>query len=195
MRAFYWLRCLLTVVSNQYSALIESQSLSLSPRTKFGDQQYIGRVGNCVPDTNVLTTQGRDRCDVLNSDLTQNETQHKCEEAQLIDEKQEREEPTPRQRKTEGGGLKKSHERKEQHSNRAPVKEYRRWHQPVRCRTTELDRGNSRPNEETRKERMRMAAVLAERCEGRGRTKTPSSTSGCIDTRSKAGTVGTHTRA
>jgi len=38
-RAFYWLRCLLTVVSNQYSAIIQSQSLSLSPRTKFGDQQ------------------------------------------------------------------------------------------------------------------------------------------------------------
>jgi len=71
------------------------------------------QVGDCVPDTNFLTTQGRDRCDVINSDLTQSETQHKCEGAQLIDEKNEREEPTQCQRKTEGGGLRKGHERKE----------------------------------------------------------------------------------
>ena len=65
-------------------------------------QSYLSRireavsrqVGDCVPDTNVLTTQGTDRCDVIHSDLTQSETQHKCEGAQLIDEKNERDEPT-----------------------------------------------------------------------------------------------------
>jgi len=41
MRAFFWLRCLLTVVLTHKSALIQSQFLSLSPRTKFGDQQYL----------------------------------------------------------------------------------------------------------------------------------------------------------
>jgi len=40
IRALYWLRCLLTIVLDQKSAFIYSQSLSLSLRTKFGDQQY-----------------------------------------------------------------------------------------------------------------------------------------------------------
>ena len=44
IRAFYWLRCLLSVLLNQWSALIWSESLSLSPRKTFGDQQYL----NCL---------------------------------------------------------------------------------------------------------------------------------------------------
>ena len=47
----------------------------------------MGHVGNCVPNRNVVTTQGRDRCDVISSDLTQSKTQHKSEGVRLIDEK------------------------------------------------------------------------------------------------------------
>ena len=155
----------------------------------------MGHVGNCVPDKNVVTTQERDRCDVISSDLTQSKTQNKCEGVQLIDEKQEIEEPTQCQKNTEGGGSREGHERKEKYSDGASVKASRWWRQPVHCMTTALDRGYSRLNDKTRKKRMRMVNALAERCEGRGRTKTPSSTGGCIDTRSKAETVGTHARA
>jgi len=155
----------------------------------------MGHVGNCGPNKNVVTTQGRDRCDVISSDLTQSKTQHKSEGMQLIDERQEREEPTQCQRNTEGGGSRKDHERQEKYSDGASVKASRRWRQPVYCMTTAPDRGYSRPNDKMRKQRMRMADALAERWEGRGRTKTPSSTGRCIDTRSKAETVATHARA
>jgi len=43
MRAFYWLRCPLTVVLDQLNALFHSQSLSLSSRTKFADQKISGQ--------------------------------------------------------------------------------------------------------------------------------------------------------